>query len=105
MAKVSIIIPTREIDDYVKRCIWHLEQLPEEKEIIDQSFNNKAFGKFYRAVHAVLQKNPPRHFFNLSDILQERKEMVYTDWCHLSEEGNEIVARRIVKIFRKEFLK
>ena len=79
--------------------------MAEEKEIIDQSFNNKAFGKFYRAVHAVLQKNPPRHFFNLSDILQERKEMVYTDWCHLSEEGNEIVARRIVKIFRKEFLK
>ena len=34
MAKVAVIIPTREIDTYVKRCLWHCERLPEEKEII-----------------------------------------------------------------------
>ena len=32
--KVSIIIPTRVIDNDVRRCVWWLEQLPEEKEII-----------------------------------------------------------------------
>lgn len=34
MAKVSIIIPTREIDEYVKRAVWFCMQLPQEKEII-----------------------------------------------------------------------
>jgi len=27
MAKVAIIIPCREVDDDVKRCVWHCEQL------------------------------------------------------------------------------
>ena len=34
MAKVSIIIPTKEIDQYTKRCIDHCEKLIEDKEII-----------------------------------------------------------------------
>ena len=34
MAKVAIIVPTREIDDYVLRCVWYCQRLPEEKEII-----------------------------------------------------------------------
>ena len=34
MAKVSIIIPCRTIDDDVVRCVHHCKQLPQDKEII-----------------------------------------------------------------------
>ena len=34
MAKISIIVPCKTIDDYVGRCLWYLERLPEDKEII-----------------------------------------------------------------------
>lgn len=34
MAKVSIIIPTRKVDDYVRRCIAHCEALEQPHEII-----------------------------------------------------------------------
>jgi len=34
-----------------------------------------------------------------------RSRSYYTDWCHLSEEGNEVVATKIFEIFEKEFLK
>lgn len=34
MAKISIIIPTKKIDENVRRCVEHLEKLPQDKEII-----------------------------------------------------------------------
>lgn len=34
MAKVSVIIPTKRIDAYTKRCIEACENLPEDKEIL-----------------------------------------------------------------------
>ena len=34
MAMVSVIIPCRQIDADVRRCVEHLEKLPQEKEII-----------------------------------------------------------------------
>ena len=34
MAQVSIIVPCKTIDDYVRRCVASLEKLPQDHEII-----------------------------------------------------------------------
>ena len=34
MALVSVIVPCKKIDEYVQRCLYHLNRLPEKKEVI-----------------------------------------------------------------------
>lgn len=77
----------------------------EEMKIIDRSFDNKNFGRFFKYVHQAIRSEPIPNFYDLSEVLSGREELYYTDWCHLTEGGNGVVARKIDEIFRKKFLK
>ncbi|HZU84116.1 MAG TPA: SGNH/GDSL hydrolase family protein [Polyangiaceae bacterium] len=49
----------------------------------------------YAAVGADAALKSRRDFHDISDMFRTTEEPVYADFCHLSEHGNELVARRI----------
>jgi hypothetical protein len=42
--------------------------------------------------------NKPMNFYDIQKVFAERKESVFIDFCHLSEQGNQIVANIITRI-------
>lgn len=82
------------------------DKLTNEEVAADFTINNKQMAKFYKFVQERLNlETSPANFHNLSNVLKERTKSYYVDWAHLSEEGNEEVAKTIVNIFEKEVLK
>ena len=64
---------------------------------------DKNLGAVYTGIVDLLEARSPRKFYNISNALEERTETVYTDYCHLSERGNEMMANKIVEIFKEEY--
>jgi lysophospholipase L1-like esterase len=62
---------------------------------------DKTLAFLYRKVNDKLKNTPMPHFYDLSDALRERVDPVYIDFCHLSEEGNSLIARKIYPIIQK----
>lgn len=61
----------------------------------------KPIEPFFRQVYQALQvsglsENSDNAFRDISAVFGGTTEPIYLDWCHLSEQGNEIIARRMV---------
>lgn len=54
---------------------------------------------FFAGVHSVVQSstNKVEKFHDLSSLFADWLPPVYIDWCHLGEQGNQVVAERITK--------
>lgn len=90
-------------------CFWQPvifteNKLTDEETTIEPRLEDKALCGIYKNTNNALMATAPPHFFNISDALRDRQNTYYTDFCHLSEEGNEVVAAKIFEIFEKEFL-
>jgi hypothetical protein len=95
--------------DFKYICFWQPsafteERLTDEEASIDPRLNNEKVGKIFRDVNQRMMVESQPHFFNISNALSDRTKSCYIDCCHLSEEGDELVATKIVEIFKKEFL-
>lgn len=89
-------------------CFWQpvlfLEKkLIDEEAKVDPRLNDKALRKIYKYTTDSLMAKSPSHFFDISNALSDRTESCYIDFCHLSEEGNELIASKIFQIFEREF--
>lgn len=90
-------------------CFWPPslfteEKLTEEETAVDARLQDKTIIKFYKYANDAYKTGSLPHFYNVSDAVRERSKTYYLDSGHLSEEGNETVAKRIISIFEKEYL-
>ena len=87
-------------------CLWQPSLFtekrvdPEEKDC-DVRFRDQALADLYRKVHRNITGIANRNFHDVTDALAERSVPVYIDVCHISEEGNRLVADRILSLFRE----
>ena len=75
---------------------------PTEEELASRGWRNKGMVDFFRLTYEKAQKIQLPHFHNISRLLDGKRGTLYVDYCHLCEEGNEIVANEICQVFRKE---
>ena len=88
-------------------CFWQPVIFTETKvnpedALGDPRLNDKALGKLFQFTNTLLNDKSLTNFYNLSDALSGRTERVYVDFVHLTEGGNEVVAKRISDILIKE---
>lgn len=76
---------------------------PTQEELASRGWKNKGMVDFFKLTYDKARKIQFPHFYNLSKLLDNKQETRYIDYCHLCEEGNEIVADEICRVFRKEF--
>lgn len=84
-------------------CFWQpviffKNKLTEEEKNLDELVRDQQLNKLYLDTYEAIRMQPLANFHNLSDILDDHTETLYFDFCHLSEEGNEIVANEIFKV-------
>lgn len=78
--------------------------LPEERGPDgDPRAADEKLGSIHKETIRLLEAQDPADFHNIQDALAARSESVYSDVCHLSEQGNEIVAAKIAEIFKDRF--
>jgi len=51
-----------------------------------------------------LAAKPPDRFYDITDVFRGKTKTYYIDMCHLSEEGNNLVAARMFDIIEQELL-
>ena len=73
---------------------------PQDKATI-LPFANQFFEDLHNRTIAILNSQSVSYFYDLSDVLDDANNPVYLDWCHTSEQGNEIISQRIYDIFIK----
>lgn len=73
-----------------KKSYQELEQRP----YLEQNFKN---------VYSILKKEIVDYdwIYDFTEIFNEREGLLYFDFCHLNEKGNEIIANEICKIIEK----
>ncbi len=80
------------------------ERLLEAESDTDARVHDKTLKKLYGYFLANLNTRTIPHFFNISDVIKGRPKPYYFDTGHIIEEGNEVVAEKIVSILEKEHL-
>ena len=87
-------------------CFWQPNSflakklLPEDKEAASLWLKERPRVELHRYTNERLKTMSIPHFYNIADVLDDVKKAVYPDWCHISEEGNAIVAARIFEILK-----
>ena len=67
--------------------------------------NERTLARLYLLTTDGLGGDGFSQFFNITHILDDKRESYYLDSGHLSEEGNAVAAEKVVDVFEKEFLK
>lgn len=70
----------------------------------DPRLEDVSLGKICRYANEFLQKESIPHFYNFTDALRDRTGPVYIDVAHISEPGNELIAKEMYQVFKEEFL-
>lgn len=52
---------------------------------------------FFELVYSKIKTKKDDHFYDISDIFDDIDETLYADFAHISEESNELVARKIAE--------
>lgn len=94
-------------------CFWQpvifTEDFVTEEEIFAASnmsknvFEEEKLNKLYSITNKHLHEVSIPNFHNISGALAERTNSMYTDFCHLTEEGNRVMANEIFQVFKREF--
>jgi hypothetical protein len=77
----------------------------DEALMVGERLNDPSLRRLYQEVRSILQTKASPRFFEISDVLYGRETAMYTDFCHLTEEGNRQVAARMFQIVEKELLR
>lgn len=90
-------------------CFWQpviftKEKLTNEETKLGPRLYDKALGNCYKYTTDSFKSRYLPHFYDISNVFRNMKETIYIDFCHIAEKGNEIVSKKIFKIFKKEFL-
>jgi len=71
---------------------------------VDPRVEDQKIKELHKFINPLMVTNKEMHFWNISDILNSRENSYYLDHAHLSEEGNEVVAKKIVEVFKNQYL-
>jgi lysophospholipase L1-like esterase len=69
----------------------------------EPAWKDKAWVKTTESVYERMDKVNMDHFYNISNIFDQKNRTLFFSWAHITEEGNEQVAQRIYQIFQQEF--
>ncbi len=53
-------------------------------------------GRMYQKANLRIAELPEGRFMDIGGLLDRREEGLFIDWCHLTEKGNEQIARRMM---------
>jgi len=81
-------------------CFWQpviflKKQLSEEERNIDYYKKEARLADVFTLTNSHMTSNPERSFYNISNSLDNSTQTLFIDFCHLSEEGNNVIAQRI----------
>ena len=115
MEIVKDYLKSMELLEYLSRaydfryfCFWQPvlfteEFLTEEESKLDPRLQDRSLAFLYQRVNHLLGERRMPHFYNFAGVLKDRKKTCYTDFWHVTEEANEVIASRIFSIWTKEF--
>jgi hypothetical protein len=91
-------------------CFWQPVIYTEKKLFPEESdpyyiprLKDNNMRAIYMDVIRLVEGSQSPNFYNICDALADRTEQVYSDVCHISERGNELVAERMVDVFAEKF--
>lgn len=73
----------------------------EEKQLA--AWTNKKMVRLYQLVYERMASVQMPHFYNIATMFDHKKKTLYFSWAHITEEGNNLVAERLARIFQQEF--
>jgi len=73
----------------------------EEKQLA--AWTNKKMVRLYELVYDRMAQVRRPYFYNIATIFDRKKKTLYFSWAHITEEGNNLVAERVSRIFQQEF--
>lgn len=71
---------------------------PEELSYKEWDKEYEQMVDFYRMVYDLIEVEDIPNFYNLASIFNEKESTVFIDWCHITEEANEVIADEIYSI-------
>ncbi len=81
-------------------CLYTKKHLSETEENLSEQQLEIAQLYNLEVNHSHLKLNADTSFKDISNIFDDYNETMFIDWCHLGENGNEIVANKIGEIIR-----
>lgn len=110
IASLNLVEKLSTIYDFQYICFWPpviytKNQLTEEEKNVNVEVKDEKLRKLYLDTYEAIKKLPLPHFYDLSEALNSCNTTLYSDFCHLSEEGNEIVANAIAEVIITKFPK
>jgi hypothetical protein len=87
-------------------CLWQPSLFTEKRvtpdeEGSDERFRDRTLAGLYRKVQQNLGGIANPNFYDITEALNERTGTVYIDVCHISEEGNRLIAERILSLMNE----
>ena len=70
----------------------------DEEQRVDVITKDQKLKMLYQDTYRALSNSSLHHFYDISNIFDDTQETVYSDYCHLSEEGDEKVADKLSEI-------
>ncbi|MBN1125398.1 MAG: SGNH/GDSL hydrolase family protein [Sedimentisphaerales bacterium] len=88
-------------------CFWQplafLEDHLTEEEMLHLTYRgNETLKKLYHLSLEEMRKRCPSKMHIVTEILSNRQETYYLDYCHLNEQGNRVVAQGIFNVLQRE---
>jgi len=83
---------------FLQPVIFTKENPTTEELNVDREVHDERFKKLYLDTYSLLGQSGLQNFYDLSGALNQAHGTYYVDFCHLSEEGNQIVAAKMATV-------
>jgi hypothetical protein len=87
-------------------CFWQPVIYTEDKVLREDAYGdpmlqNNSLASIHKYTNYYLKEKSIAHFWNISNVLRDRKIAYYIDTCHIIEEGNKDVAWEIYRVLKE----
>jgi lysophospholipase L1-like esterase len=83
---------------FLQPIMYTKEFVTDEEFASDPQAADSSKREFYLSVYDSLEKSGLPHLFMLSHVFDGKRASYYSDICHISEDGNQLVANEIVRL-------
>jgi hypothetical protein len=88
---------------YPNMAVGHKQLTPNEQQVLGSEYHKfPDLGSMYLAVYDRSREINRPNFYNLADLVDDRKDTLYKGISHMNAEGDQIVARRLFDILQHE---
>lgn len=107
LKNIELIESLSQAYDFRYLMVWqpilYTNKAATAEELGFSDWQDKQQIKLYKLVYNIMQNQQLNYFYNLSTLLDSKQKTLFTDFNHLSEEGNKIIADKIYQLLQKEF--